>query len=566
MKILIIGGYGVFGGRLAQLLSSDPRLTLVIAGRALDKAQAFCQTLPPGATREAAHLDRDGDLHAAFFRIAPQLVVDATGPYQAYGDAPYRIIEAAIACGVDYLDLADSADFVQGVRQFAAAARTRGVYVLSGVSTFPVLTAAVVRRLAHGLVGVKSIRAGIAPSPYAGVGENVIRAIAGYAGAAVPLTRAGQAAHGIALVEAQSYTIAPPGHVPLGRRRFSLVDVPDLTLLPTLWPGLQSIWMGAAPVPVVWHRMLNGLAWLHHQHLSPSLARAAPLFHWVSNHLRWGEHRGGMFVEIEGPNIEGTPCVRSWHLLAEGNDGPFIPSMACQAIIHRVLADQRPAAGARPATADLELADYEKLFSTKNIHTGVRETTVDQARPLYARVLEGAWLALPAAVRAMHSGTARARGEASVQCGSGFLARVVARCVGFPQAGSNIPVEVGFECDGGGEWWQRNFNGRQFRSYQAEGAGADEKLLTERFGPFTFGLALLIKDQTLHLIVRSWRFLGVPLPAALVPGGNSYEHEVDGRFHFHVEIAHPWTGLIVRYQGWLIPVPAPAENLQKDAK
>ena len=25
----------------------------------------------------------------------------------------------------------------------------------------------------------------------------------------------------------------------------------------------------------------------------------------------------------------------------------------------------------------------------------------------------------------------------------------------------------------------------------------------------------------------------------------------DGRFRFHVEIAHPWFGLIVRYQGWL---------------
>ena len=29
-KILILGGYGVFGGRLAQLLAADARLTLII--------------------------------------------------------------------------------------------------------------------------------------------------------------------------------------------------------------------------------------------------------------------------------------------------------------------------------------------------------------------------------------------------------------------------------------------------------------------------------------------------------------------------------------------------------
>jgi len=37
----------------------------------------------------------------------------------------------------------------------------------------------------------------------------------------------------------------------------------------------------------------------------------------------------------------------------------------------------------------------------------------------------------------------------------------------------------------------------------------------------------------------------------LAPGGEAWESAVDGRFRFHVEIRHPWTGLIVRYRGWL---------------
>ena len=555
MKILIIGGYGVFGGRLAHLLAPDTRLALVIAGRSLDKAQHFCATLPAGAAREARALDRASDIESALRAIAPDLVVEATGPYQVYGDSPYRVIEAAIACGINYLDLADCAEFVEGVRQFDAAATARSVYVLSGVSSFPVLTAAVVRRLAVGLLRVDRIRGGIAPSPYAGVGQNVIRAIASYAGTRIALTRDGAPATGVALVEAWHYTIAPPGHVPLRRLRFSLVDVPDLTLLPLAWPGLRSIWMGAAPVPAVWHRMLSALAWLRARHLCPDLTFLAPLFFWAINHLRWGEHRGGMFVEIEAVDADGKNYTRAWHLLAEGSDGPLIPSMACQAVIARVLAGAPPAPGARPATADLELADYEKLFSTKTIFTGVRESVAaPDTRPLYARTLDSAWEKLPATVRALHAhqGKWRAKGEASVERGAGFLAGIVARAVGFPKAGSAIPVEVRFESNADGEWWHRNFDGKLFKSYQAQGCDDNERLLTERFGPFTFGLALVLKNEALHLVVRSWNFLGVPLPNALVPTGNTYEYEHDGRFHFHVEIAHPWLGLIVRYRGWLV--------------
>ena len=32
-RVLILGGYGNFGGRLAQLLAHDARLTLLITGR-----------------------------------------------------------------------------------------------------------------------------------------------------------------------------------------------------------------------------------------------------------------------------------------------------------------------------------------------------------------------------------------------------------------------------------------------------------------------------------------------------------------------------------------------------
>src|SRR5439155_4588447 len=129
--------------------------------------------------------------------------------------------------------------------QFDAAARARNVFVLGGVSSFPVLTAAVVRRLAQGMARVDTVKGGIAPSPYANVGMNVIRAITSYAGKPVALTRDGRKTTAYAIIDTLRYTIAPPGRLPLYPVRFSLVDVPDLKLLPELWPGLRSVWMGA---------------------------------------------------------------------------------------------------------------------------------------------------------------------------------------------------------------------------------------------------------------------------------------------------------------------------------
>jgi len=191
LRVLILGGYGTFGGRLARLLADEARLTLVIAGRSPSQAEAFCAAVPTQADMVPAMFDRDGDADAQLAALAPDVVVDASGPFQTYGD-PYRLVRAAIARGICYLDLADGSDFVSGIAQFDAEAKARGVFVISGVSSFPVLTAAVVRRLARGMTRVGSISGGIAPSPYAGVGLNVIRAIAGYSGKPVTLVRDGR--------------------------------------------------------------------------------------------------------------------------------------------------------------------------------------------------------------------------------------------------------------------------------------------------------------------------------------------------------------------------------------
>jgi len=346
MRILIVGGYGTFGGRIVELLERQAALTLIVSGRSLVRAERYCAARgDTAATLEPAVFDRDGDALAQLQTLKPVMVVDASGPFQAYGRHAYRLVEACIEARVHYLDLADGSDFVAGINAFDDRARAAGVFVLSGVSSFPVLTAAVVRRLARDMLRVDAIEAGIAPSPYAGVGDNVVRAIAAYAGQ--PVAYLGRTAKTIGrpFTQQRRYVIAAPGRVPLRSTMFSLVDVPDLKALSALWPDLARIWVGAGPVPEVLHRVLIVCAWLVRFGVVRSLAPLSPLMSWAINRLRWGEHRGGMYVEVQGVEAGGQTITRSWHLLAEGADGPLIPSMAVEAVVLKHLAGSPPHGG-----------------------------------------------------------------------------------------------------------------------------------------------------------------------------------------------------------------------------
>ena len=100
MKVLVVGGYGVFGGRLARLLADEPRLSLLLAGRSQDKARAFCESIETRSTLVPWRFDRDGDLDLQLTVAAPDLVVDASGPFQAYGERPWRLAQACIAAGI----------------------------------------------------------------------------------------------------------------------------------------------------------------------------------------------------------------------------------------------------------------------------------------------------------------------------------------------------------------------------------------------------------------------------------------------------------------------------------
>lgn len=174
---------------------------------------------------------------------------------------------------------------------------------------------------------------------------------------------------------------------------------------------------------------------------------------------------------------------------------------------------------------------------------------------LFQRVMGSAFQQLAPALQAAHQpGDAlMLSGQSIVRRGSGLLARMLCVVLGFPEAGEGVAVSVHMQKHGAGECWQRCFGARRFESTFSAGSGSTQGLLREQFGPLRFHIALQVVDGALHWAVQGGTLWGIPLPAFLLPRGDSREYELEGRFHFHVEIGHPLTGLVVHYQGWLEP-------------
>jgi len=227
MKITVLGGAGVFGSRLAEMLIRDGH-QVTIAGRTSASVTQAAARL--GAT--ALILDRRGDLAAL---RGADVVIDAAGPFHAYGADPCRLARYCVGAGMHYLDLAGDARFCAGITTLDSAARAAGVFVLSGVSSVPGLSYAVVAALAEGLDSVEMIDCAILPGNRAPRGRSVVESILHQTGAGFALTIDGQAVTRRSWSDPQSYALAPE----IERRAYA-IEVPDQTLFPAYF-GARTV-------------------------------------------------------------------------------------------------------------------------------------------------------------------------------------------------------------------------------------------------------------------------------------------------------------------------------------
>ena len=296
------------GSRICRLLARGDDVAILIVGRDAKQAEALARELK--ANHAALDIARDADL-AALMARRPDVVVNTVGPFQG---ADYRVAEACIEAGIHYIDLSDSHQFVAGIAQLDGAARAKGVAVITGASTVPALSGAVV---AEAGLAPTSVRIGISPGNRAPRGASLVQAVIGQAGKKLPALRAGRWTTVPGWGEMHRRRIRIDRDRSLGKRWLSACDAPDLVLLPQLYPTLKAVEFYAGLELSILHVGLWLLSWPVKRGWLKSLLPLRRPLHWIADRLHpLGSDRGGMLVDIEGTNVDGRPMSYRWRLVA----------------------------------------------------------------------------------------------------------------------------------------------------------------------------------------------------------------------------------------------------------
>lgn len=544
-RIVLVGATGVFGARLAALLATREDIVLVLAARGAARLQGLAIDLRRQGVRcrvEIAAFDRAHPHTLA--DLAPWAVVDAAGPFQR-GD--FALPRAAIAAGAHYVDLADARDFVAA---FPAAldteARARGVLAVTGASSTPALSNAVLDRLTAGWSAIDTVTVAITPGSRAPRGLSVMRAILSYVGRPVRLFIDGR------------WTTAPgwsglsrPDIPGLGRRWAALCETPDLDILPARFaPTREARFLAGLELSVM-HLGLWLLSWPVRLGLVSSLEPVARPLRALAGLFAWaGSDRGGMLAEARGTTASGQTAIARWGLVAEVGAGPHIPAAPAAAVLRGLASGRISARGAMACVALVTEAEILAELAHLSIRVGAIQAWPDEPG-LLRRTLGPDFDAMPAPVRQVHAGTAAAvfQGRGRARGAMALIPRLGRAIVGLPEPGFYPNLAVTIAPNGPGEAWTRAFGARQFTSRltSAKVPGRFE----EAVGPIRFVFEPEPTATGFRWRLLAWRLGPAPLPLALAPLTRATTFADDGTYRFRVVVAHRWLGVIFAYAGRL---------------
>jgi saccharopine dehydrogenase-like NADP-dependent oxidoreductase len=187
MRILVIGGYGNFGKRLVDSLLAHYDYEIYVAGRSQNKADNFIQYAFDKYSKKVRYIQVDvlsPNLKERLSSVSPDLVVNATGPFQLQREGSnYCVARACIAAKFHYVDFADDRGFVANFSsELDEEAKEDGVMLVSGASTVPGLSTAVIDEFLPQFSKLETIKYGISPGNQTERGEATVGSILSYTG------------------------------------------------------------------------------------------------------------------------------------------------------------------------------------------------------------------------------------------------------------------------------------------------------------------------------------------------------------------------------------------------
>ena len=376
MKILLIGGYGNFGKRLAASLLAYYDHHIVIAGRSQQKCLAIKQQALEKFGKHIGYAVIDvlqSDLNKLFREIKPDIVVNAAGPFQYRRDqnnANYTVAKACISTSCHYIDLADNRAFVCNFSaELNREAKQKELMLVTGASSVPGLSTAVIDEYLPQFSVLDSIRYGISPGNQTERGEATVTSILSYTGRLFTTLVDGR--------WQSVYGWQNPGRydfgAPLGKRWMSNCDIPDLSLLPEYYADLKTIRFQAGLELSPLHLGLWSLSWLSRLGWVRSLASySKPLTKMSEWFMRRGSDQGGMFVELRGTGLNGKAKSIIWQLVAEKGVGINVPTISAELLIERISKGDITV-GAMPCVSLFSLDSFFRIAQRWGIYQRSRQ-------------------------------------------------------------------------------------------------------------------------------------------------------------------------------------------------
>jgi hypothetical protein len=360
---VVLGGYGNFGRLVVAALAADRDHRVVVAGRDAQQARGVAEAI--GAPAEPAVLDvRSPTLAAELRRLGASVVVHTAGPFQGQD---YVVPRACIEARAHYVDLADARGYVCGIQTLDAAARNSDLLLVSGASSVPALSSAVVDQLRAQFSTIEGIDHGIT----SGARPPGLAATAGvlsYVGKPIMqwCESAWRTVYGWQDFTRHHY---PP---PVGPRWLGNCDVPDHELFPQRYAPVKTVVFRAGVALTVGMFAPWAASWLVRAGLMKSLLPAVPLLHRAALAIeRFGPKSSGMHVTLRGLDHESRPLTRTWWLLARNNHGPQVPCFPAIALARKLLRGELHTRGAMPCMGLLTLDEILSVGRGLELETGV---------------------------------------------------------------------------------------------------------------------------------------------------------------------------------------------------
>ncbi|WP_444931562.1 saccharopine dehydrogenase family protein [Microbulbifer sp. SSSA002] len=373
-RVLILGGYGDFGARIAQLLKSEPNIQLIIAGRSKALADERARAL--GGLAEGLRLERDSvNLAAQLKALHLDLLIHCAGPFQRETD--YRVAKACIEARTPYIDISDARRFVCDFHRLSPMAEAAGITMVSGASSLPGLSSAALAEIQQTLPVIHSIQIAIAPAHKVEHGLATVRSGFESLGMSFPQLRKGRWRESFAGNHLRSVTLAHP----VGRRWLCDFEVPDLELCPKHLPGLSSAVFSTGTEPLILQAGLSLCAQLSRLNLPTTSSQFARIAHKLSARWPGGSLHGGMIIRATGEDREGKRVGRQWQILGLDGDGPWIPAAPAAALARKFLRGEMAQRGAHACWQLLTLEEILAELKDYSVVTAIETLPTEQCAP-----------------------------------------------------------------------------------------------------------------------------------------------------------------------------------------